>query len=62
IFTPLRGFDNEGNKVIWMRLNNLNPDRYYFGTSLKAVFMTIDAIQIEEGPVPGYVYVLDGKG
>ncbi|XP_039291891.1 alpha-tocopherol transfer protein-like isoform X2 [Nilaparvata lugens] len=62
ICTPLRGFDSNGNQVIWMRLNNLNPDQYYFGTSLKAIFMTMDAIQLEQGPVPGYVIVLDGKG
>ncbi|XP_075227245.1 retinol-binding protein pinta-like [Lycorma delicatula] len=60
--TPLPGFDKDGNQVIWVKFLDTDPEKYYLGAAFKQALMVMDVVQLQYGPVPGYVFILDGKG
>lgn len=57
----VHGKDNMNRNVVWTKLLDTEPTKYYPTTATKVTFMITDIDQLENGVVPGYTMVLDGK-
>ncbi|XP_046679513.1 alpha-tocopherol transfer protein-like [Homalodisca vitripennis] len=53
--------DPQGNRILWIRLNECDPKQYDFAASVKYNTMTTEVFQLENGTVPGLVIVNDCK-
>lgn len=54
--------DQEGNEILSVRLTDLDATKFSCFDVLKTYIMVQDAIMVETGTVPGYVFLLDLKG
>jgi hypothetical protein len=45
-----------------VRLSDLDATKFSHAATLKTYFMVQDAIMLETGTVPGYVFLFDAKG
>jgi hypothetical protein len=48
--------------VVAVRVSDPDTDKFSHSAALKTYFMVQDAIMLETGTVPGYVFLLDAKG
>jgi hypothetical protein len=48
--------------VLVARISNPDATKFSHSSALKTYFMVQDAIMLETGTVPGYVFLIDAKG
>ncbi|XP_065223523.1 retinol-binding protein pinta-like [Planococcus citri] len=58
----IHGKDNLGRRILWSKLLDTDPQLYFPTIATKVMYMVLDVDQVENGTVPGYTLVLDGKG
>ena len=49
-------------QVIFHRLNQYEPSKYVFADGVKLLTMTMEAVQVTEGAIPGYLILFDMTG
>ena len=62
LYTPLNGTTNEGYKVIYSRLLDMDPSNFVHSESVKGYTMVLDMWLHIEGTAPGHVILIDMYG
>ncbi|XP_039291894.1 clavesin-1 [Nilaparvata lugens] len=53
--------DNQGNYILWSNMFDSDLKKFKFASAGKLNIMTSDVLQLNEGTIPGVVYVYDVK-
>lgn len=61
-FSYFPGKSVEGYDIIFHRLHETEPSKYFFDAGVKMLFMTVDACLSKRGPQPGYIFLFDMRG
>ncbi|KDR08116.1 alpha-tocopherol transfer protein-like isoform X2 [Zootermopsis nevadensis] len=61
-FAVLPKKDQHGNAVMAVRFSDLDVTKFSHSGALKTYFMVQDVFMLENGTVPGYVFLMDPKG
>jgi hypothetical protein len=48
--------------VVAVRVSDLDANKFCHSAALKTYFMVQDAIMLQTGTAPGYVFLIDAKG
>ncbi|XP_045503403.1 alpha-tocopherol transfer protein-like isoform X1 [Colias croceus] len=61
-YSVLPGKSCKGYDIIFHRLYNTEPSKYFLEPACKLLFMTVDACLYKRGPQPGYIFLFDMQG